>query len=309
MKKFVIRTLSFLLPFLILGISVEMLLRRIPNNYSHKSAFLNTNAPDINILILGSSHAYFGINPTFFSKRTFNAANVSQTLNIDNKIIKRHSKDFSQLSHIIIPISYGSLFSSMEDGKEAWRIKNYHIYQKVYITRNVTDFFEILNNNISTIKMKLFSYYINNEHQITCSHFGWGTTNEQSHKNNLQTSGKIAAQRHSKNILSLETDAILTKNLAALHEIISWGQSKGIKILFITTPAHRHYREHLNPAQLNKTYYIISEIVNTYKNCKYTNYLDHSDFTEKDFFDADHLSAIGAKKLSLKLDDVIENWP
>lgn len=43
-----------------------------------------------------------------------------------------------------------------------------------------------------------------------------------------------------------------------------------------------------------------------YENCTYVNMINDSTFIAKDFFDADHLSEIGAKKLSIKLDRLTE---
>jgi len=43
----------------------------------------------------------------------------------------------------------------------------------------------------------------------------------------------------------------------------------------------------------------------TYKNCIYVNLLDDPDFIKDDFHSADHLNEAGAKKLSLKLNEII----
>jgi len=41
-----------------------------------------------------------------------------------------------------------------------------------------------------------------------------------------------------------------------------------------------------------------NSIASKYNNCEYYNFLSDTAFIAKDFYDADHLSEIGAKKLS-----------
>ena len=45
-----------------------------------------------------------------------------------------------------------------------------------------------------------------------------------------------------------------------------------------------------------------------YEHVVYLNWLKHSDFTEEDFYDADHLNEYGAEKLTRMLDQYIMNW-
>jgi len=92
MSKFIIRTLLFSLPVLALFIVMEILLRQIPNDYLLKKKYLDNHSKEIETLILGSSHSFYGINPLYFSNNTFNASHISQSLDYDFAILKKVSR-------------------------------------------------------------------------------------------------------------------------------------------------------------------------------------------------------------------------
>ena len=89
MNKFITKLIIFCLPILLGTLVLEVLLRNIPNDYSQKKEYLDENSSEIETLILGSSHSFYGLNPKYFSSKTFNASHISQSLNYDYKIINK----------------------------------------------------------------------------------------------------------------------------------------------------------------------------------------------------------------------------
>ena len=65
---------------------------------------------NIKALFLGSSHTYYGINPEYFSRNSFNMSQMSQSLDLDYKILEKFEGRLSNIEYIILPISYFSLF-------------------------------------------------------------------------------------------------------------------------------------------------------------------------------------------------------
>ena len=110
MKKFIKRIIYFLIPILLFFICLEITLRKIPNDYKYKSEYINKSSSQIETLILGSSHSYYGVNPYYMSPNTFNNAHVSQSLNFDYQILMSKSKDWKKLKKIYLPISYFSFW-------------------------------------------------------------------------------------------------------------------------------------------------------------------------------------------------------
>jgi hypothetical protein len=307
MKKFLTKTIFFLLPIFFLMIIMEFLLINTPNDYIFKKKFLDKNADGIETLILGSSHSFYGLNPLYFQNKGFNASHVSQSLKYDYKILMKYQSSFKKLNTIVLPISYFTLYHSLEDkdNKESWRAKNYLIYYGIGESNSILDCSEILSKQLSLNVKKLISYYIEGKSQISCSKFGWGTKHNSEKARNLNKTGKAASERHTYDINADKYQRILKENIMTLNSIIMWCDDRDIKILLITPPAYETYRQNLNRHQLDLIIETTKEICLENKNCSYVNLLYDENFVDSDYFDADHLSEIGAKKLSTLINKTI----
>ena len=275
---------------------LEISLRKIPNDYQLKKEYLDKNASEINTLILGSSHTFYGLNPEYFSKKTFNAAYVSQSLDLDYKILKTYESKFKNLKTVIIPISYFSLFETLETDIEKWRMKNYVLYYDFPIKTDLNNQYEIFNSDIKSNLKKTIKHYFLNKTYITSSNLGWGTNFNSKDKKEFK--GEITAKKHTAKNFDL-----FENNLKSLQNIINLCRKKNISIIFITTPTHSSYYQNLNQIQLEKTLKTIKNLVLTNSNCTHINLMYSNSYNNDDFFDADHLNEKGAKKLSLFLDN------
>lgn len=296
MKRFLFHILKIILPILFFLLVLEVAIRKIPNDYQLKKEYLDQNAPEINTLILGSSHTFYGINPAYFSKKTFNAAYVSQTLDLDYEFLNSYQSKLKNLKTVIIPISYFSMFETLETDAERWRIKNYILYYGFENKYHFTDNYESLSNDIQLNVKKVVKHYALNKSFITSSDLGWG--NNFNSKNKKTPRGKYTAEKH-----TVKNFDLYAANLKSLNGIITLCKKNNINIIFITTPTHKSYYQNLNKIQLEKTTKTISELLKNNSNCKYLNLLDSNKFSNEDFYDADHLNEIGAKKLSLFLNN------
>lgn len=312
MRKFIIKTAFFLLPIFVLALSMEILLRNIPNDYSYKKEYLDKHSNEIETLILGSSHSFRGLNPNFFSKIAFNAAYVSQSLNYDYEIFKKYQDNLHNLKTLILPISYFTLYGKLESGVESWRVKNYVIYYGMNTSNSFFDYSEVFSNQPKVNIKRFYNYYIiknNHDQYISCSKLGWGAVNKSQNPQDLFETGKTAAKRHTKEDVTSDFNKnIFKNNKQILNSIIKWCKKQNIKVLLLTPPAYKTYRQNINHEQYDITIKAANEIASQYDNCIYVNLFDDSNFVEKDFYDADHLSEIGAEKLSKLIDKKINEW-
>lgn len=281
---------------------MELLSRNIPNDYSYKNNYLNKNSNTIEVLYLGNSHIYFGINPEYSKSNSFNASHISQSLNYDLALLKKYDANWKRLKYIVIPIDYFSMYSSLESSVEDWRVKNYKIYYDIYEDHGFWNQFELTNgkfgDNISRLKKNIFK----NKSDITCNKYGFGTTYNSKFNKNLIETGKESAERHT---IELNNNQWFSKNTATINSIIAFSKLHNYKILFITCPAYKSYVKNLNQKQLTTTLATIRELTLKNKNTIYYNLLTDASFTEVDFYDADHLNVIGAKKLTQKIDSLL----
>jgi len=109
MRILYLKLCVFTLPLLVLAMSVEWLYRALPNIYAEKGAYLEQRSHNTEVLILGNSHTLFGLNPAFFEKSAYNAANLSQSLAYDLFLLEQYGRYLENLQIIIVPISYFSL--------------------------------------------------------------------------------------------------------------------------------------------------------------------------------------------------------
>ena len=89
---------------------------------------MQKNAENVEIIILGSSHTFYGIRPDILSKRAFSLANVSQDIKHDKYLLEYWANRYHRLKAVIFPISFSTWFGKgLEYGQESWRCKYYRI--------------------------------------------------------------------------------------------------------------------------------------------------------------------------------------
>jgi hypothetical protein len=301
MKTFITYILIFCVPILVAGILCEWAIRRIPNDYKYKRAYLDSNADKIETLFLGGSHVFYGIIADRLNCHSFNAAYISQSIDYDLMILKKYSNKWRNLKCIVIQVDYFTLFSKLSTGTEAWRIKDYNIYYHLITPNNIADYSEMLSNSLKVNIYRIYNYYYHKESSITCSRLGWGGSYNSKGNKNLTTTGLTAAKRH-----TFKNWGLLDQNVEILNTMIQFAKKRNIKIIVFTSPAYKTYTENLDKNQLTTTVSEAIKVVSTYKDAVYYNLLNDTAFKKNDFYDADHLNEIGAKKLTEKMSRLIK---
>ena len=271
-----------------------------------KADFLSKNAKDTQILILGSSHGITGINPDYFSKTSFNTANYAQTLDLDYKILKAYQDKLENLEYIIVPLSYHLLWTALEDHPQQWRRKYYDLYYNLSTEYNPLKKL-ILEDEPININLKIISnYYCKKENSIPdLTPLGFIALKPAKSLAVIEYNSKTVVSAHTTNDLNKR----YTKNIEYLKKIVEIGKLKKAKVLLVTIPAHASFVKQLNQKQLDMMYSVGNDLADN-KNVFYYNLIN--DFNQdadstnyRLFFDLDHLSYIGAKILSVKLDSII----
>lgn len=303
MKRFIIQIiLIYVIPiFFVMGY-IEMKLRDVPNDYRYKHEWMIENQSHIRILNLGSSHGYFGIKPNVFSYSAFNLAFTSQSLKYDKYLYDTYASQCHSLDYLIVPVSYFSMRSDLETGVENWRIKGYCIYMGCDFHQNEPFY------NLEIIsKDKLWSIpdvIFDRISFISCDTLGYGTNYKMEYRNkDWSSKGEIAHRRH-----TYSTTKFVDENIKYLQQIIDDCKKRDTKVILLTTPTYHTYYELLDLVQLEEMESICNNLDEQYENVVYLNWLKHKDFTDEDFYDADHLNEYGAEKLTKLLDQHIMNW-
>lgn len=309
MKKFIIKaSLTIIIPVLLFLVAYEITMRSIPNDYSYKSELWEKKANKIKVLVLGSSHCYYGFDPTYFNKTAFNAAHVSQSYNYDWFLLDKYFDRMDSLEYVILPISSFSPYSRLDGGKEAWRCKDYSIYydckfHKWYEIKYRYYFAYISFGNMLQAKSRLLDCTYNN---IYIDSNGYSLKTQDDRIDDIAKDGITAAERHTVKEMAKKND-LLQQNTNYIKDIITRCQKRGINIILVSTPTLPVYYTHLNPEQI-KVMEDFGRQMEQYSNVKYINLLKSQIFDINDFFNSDHLCNNGAKKLTLMINDTINEW-
>ena len=292
MKAFIYRLLLFLLPIFIIAFFLEYTLQHIDNDYHYKNNYLNKNAQKLEVLFLGNSHSYYGIDPTFINKKSFNASHVSQSLAYDFEIFKKFNPKLTQLKILAIPISYFSLHFNVENGKEAWREKNYCIYYNIFRSKKISNYFELTSNSAKTNNTILKDYFKKGKDLKKCNTLGWMLHDSIFYKKDIAKNAKRSAKRHNYTV-----QKNLIQNRGILKEFIKYAKTQNFKIILYTVPVTQKYFTLLNSKKLEQNKNEMKNLTDN-QTVFYFNFMNDNRFVETDFYDADHLNNQGAVKFS-----------
>ncbi|HMJ69481.1 MAG TPA: hypothetical protein VK508_11315 [Cyclobacteriaceae bacterium] len=301
MKLYLRRVCFFLLPIALACVALELMLRRIPNDYSHKRNYLDKNSRQIEVLFLGSSHAFYGIDPLFLETRAFNAAYVSQTLHYDFEILKKYEGRWDRFRYVVLAVDYFSLYNNLHESVESWRVKNYNIYWGINDSYRIADHLELFANKPSVSVDRLTGYYSGHKSAITTSELGRGPKRSSLSNEAFLTAGAAAAKRHTYNLEHFD------ENVAVLEEIIDFAKANDAKVLLYTSPADPTYYRNLERRQQTRNSSVLHEMDSVNEHVQYVNFLENPAFTRDDFWDPDHLNENGARKLTIMIGNLIRS--
>lgn len=300
MKIFLKRLFLFFLPILLFVVIAEYAIRQLPNSYKYKHHWMQENAFQVDCLILGSSHTYYGVKPDLLSEHGFSLANVSQTIPVDRDLLFQYSMCYDSLRSVIVPVSYFSLFQppmeSPEFG-EPFRFNYYTIYMdfpsKWY---ELQRHFEIFSYDafVKKLKKEIKGIILGTEIKKEFDEYGWFRAIHED-ANWSEDVARAAVERH-----RMKDGKYLNYNLSALCDIILFCKKNGIYISLITTPTHPLYSRNVDALQMSIMQSVIDSVSSKY-NIPYHNYFNDNRFEDADFYDPDHLSDVGAEKFSLIL--------
>jgi len=282
---------------------MEYNLGEISNSYNYKRKCLERGLDTVQVLVLGSSQATYGINPDYFSLKGFNLSHLSQSLYYDSHLALRYIDKMPKLKYVIINVSYFSFNYQLMDGTEGWR--DYYYSQFWGIDFNEIPLFDLkryskifLYNPIASLsyfkrgfRVDLIEGYKPNGYLIA-----------DTVKNSLNISDSLGHQR----VMLHESykEFRVKENKNELDLLISELKKRNIEPVIVTPPVFSTYYKYVDKARLKKNIDAINTICTKYK-CNYFNYFCDSRFIQRDFIDNDHMNFMGAEKFSKILNNEI----
>lgn len=300
MLKHIVKPFLLCLPFIIIIFSLELGLRKVPTNYSFKKEALESHEDSINTLILGSSHAFHGINPRYFRKPTFNLAYASQSLYYDSALLSKYINKLPNLKTVFLEVSYFSLEYSLMDIEEDWRSMFYYNAYGIPTERNKLDW-DIRKFSLIQLYKKdqviqyIFSGFKNPE--ITMSSNGWDALGS----GGSCITGESRAIFHTSIMNAFNID----ENSSYIEQIAVMLKKRGIKLILISPPVCNSYFKNMDSEKYLSNQKRLKYLSNKFR-VEYFNYMNDQTYKDEDFIDSDHLSIVGAKKFTQILNQKIK---
>ena len=291
-----------------IAIFLEVYLRKTQNVYEQKAQQLVENAAKINVLILGNSHANYGVDPSQFNLFAFNAAQLSQSIYFDKRITLKYINQLKKLKYVFISVDFHSLYFSSQDIRNDWSYYGYKIRyqnrQSVFIENCYLKGYTPKLAVVSVINFisqnKIYNKFnaldleegVDLEKYLEKGFFSYkympkkykNSTDIESEKRALKFKNIVQNSKENKEILN------------DLEDFIIKLQSKNIIPILFTSPCNASYVKFLDANIQKQNQKNINFLTNKYK-IEYWNYLQLP-LQQSDFHDCDHLNAVGAKKFS-----------
>ena len=300
LKIFMRKTSVYLALLILVAVLAEYALRKIPNNYQKKADKYLKDADKFEVLILGTSYGIYNLNPVYFDSYVYNSSNILQTLDLDLKLYNKYENKLKNLKCVIVPVTFASFFFKLEGIRQNVLIQNYGIYYGLHTTNKIQDYFEVLKLPYSVNRTRLFDHYLKNKNYITVTETGFDSTYR--FISNRTIGGFTASM--AKFELNIFDFSLYNEQKANLEKLVEKCNKRNINVVLFTPPADPAFYSASDTADLNTSIRTCQEI-QKYPNVSYYNFYGDTSFYKSDFYDFSHLNAKGAKKLSLKINDIV----
>lgn len=303
-KKYIIRTIIFLLPVVMVLSALEFWVRTLPSSPKVIATYLDKESEDLEVLVLGASQNQGAIHPQFMTSPTINMASGHQDYAEDFSILSQLKERLPKLNTVILSMTFAHL-DTPPNKQEFWKhatFLNYYnvnaygrtVYAKdklLYISNPAFYSKEIL-SSISPVNVQYFGDY---------GYF-------ENAKNAAFAKANYASARIKEIPLSInnyENIAAVEENTAAFKKIIAFCNDQQLKVVILLTPVTQKHFKHRNPTMVARRDAFLKEMLQTYPD---THVIDAEqvDYLLTDFNNHNHLSPQGAKKFTTLVNQQLE---
>lgn len=269
----------------------EWIAESIPNSYVYKHEYMEAHGGEIKTLILGSSNAYDGLNPSELPA-AFNLANSSQTLEDDYRLLAKYIDSMDSLKTVIVGLGYQSLGEAQETHRRTY----YTIYMDLYPRWPLSRYsFEVF--NLGLLTKKIIKYAVSRD-VTRCDSLGQrlGHTREAAENGdefwNKDVESLVAGDR----VRGLEDEGI-----SGLEEMAEMCRARGVTMVVVQMPVMKAYKEALPKEQVMMQDSVLRVLEGK------AVYIDASewDIPEDGWYNATHLTREASAEFTKKLRDVI----
>lgn len=304
---FIKKSMFFFLPVIILYGVVEILVSELPTSYKIIGHLLDTESPNFETIVLGSSQMKNGINPKYLDKKTINLSSTSQHHNTDFHILKQTRSRLTNVKTVVLELSYGHC-ELPHNSEYFWKNNLFYKYYKVNNFGRPTTLIDklIFNSRPAFFSKLLVNNYIRKNLKNDFNKFGFDEANFggifKKKKYDSLILNKIPVKIERRERLNL-----FEYNVNYFYSMLDYCNNENLNVIICSTPLYYTYRDLRNPNILRRRDSIINIIKEKYPNITFFNLEDDPDFIAKYYKNENHLNPDGAKIFTIKLNEVINS--
>lgn len=307
MRKFLKNILIAIAPALIFVLLFDLFLRNTESAFNQRENELFLKNDQVEILILGNSHAQNGVNPSQFKLNAFNLAQGSQSIYFDKRLTQKYFKDLPKLKYVLISIDYHSLyFSSQGETRNNWTYFSNGIKYdgQNYFLQEVSPFLfgYTPKVSVSLLKKKVVNYFKKDSIRVRNPiHYKYCEgTNELSFNS-------LDIKKHAEHYVSEGLEKAKPKQievLSDLEDFIRFLKKNGVMPILFATPCYSEFNSYLNKDILANNKTVVNSLCDKF-DIKYLDFSHSNLFMKNDFYNSDHMNLKGGTKFAKILNDSI----
>ena len=317
--RFLRSALVFLAPLVAAFAAVEARISAIPNAYTYKLSLVEAQREALEVVVLGSSHEFDGIDTDVFSRPAVNLAMPSQSLTQSAELalgflrVNRIPGQATglrlavpRLRHILLGVSYYSLpyrMSSVGDDRMG-------MYMRAYGVFGDTTFRDRINPS-NYLYMGIYGWpvvqglargrvpdYIGAMNRTGSRHIRPGPTADMP-RFTFDTAASRALYHH-----SIGREENVAINLAYMRRLAVECRTRNVTLILVTSPITAEYAAAFGDAAWQPRRALL-EAFSRELSVRYLDYSRSDAFGWRDFANGDHLNSDGAARFGRILSEVV----
>lgn len=289
---------------------MDIYLRGLQSSYTMKMDALENNKDSIEVVVLGNSHATYGVDPSAFDLFAVNLANANQSIYFDKRILLNHIDEMPSLKYVFISTDFHSLGFSDQGERNVWSYYVTNIthpnIQRPFLA-DLSPFlfgygpnfsFKVLMKNFFREKIQDVFYFDLNASELGNPEFNKGYIPYKG-----QNTSEWNDESFEKRALAFQNESSKVENMLVendLKDFVKLLKLKGIQPILFSSPTHQAYNSFFTTENINLYESRIAKIAET-MDIPFWNYAFRNNYSQELFFNGDHLNAEGAYLFSQEI--------
>lgn len=270
----------------------------------------------IEVLILGTSHAHYGVDPEVFDLYAYNLANLGQSIYFDKRITLSLLPEMKKLKYVFIGIGYHSFAFSSQFNKDYWSYYGNGIkykdtsYFPAILSPTLFGYtprvaFAMIKHRFSNLRKygpDILDFEVQNGVDLYKPAIKGFAPFEGRDTFNFNHEAYVVSSTWYTEVIdqSNEKEEIVED----LEDFIEILLTEGITPILFTPPTYTEYNKYLNSSYIKSNKKTSRATANKY-GIEYWDFFNSDTFKLEDYYDMEHLNRKGALKFTSMLNDSI----